>query len=1135
MLENPTEAQRQILYSQDKRLLVSASAGTGKTTVMVERISELIKKGADISEFVLVTYTNLAAAEMKKRLVANLADEDSEHMREQLEKIDTASISTLHVFCAELLRNYFYVVDVDPSFGILEGIQANTLKQTALDQTFAFYRQTEDATFEKLFKIFTPNRREDSFREELLKLYEFGKCLPDFETWYNVNIHPILTTYNQNSAVVNVLFDNLRETLTFAENSWQNLLDDISNENAPYLQNACKFNMQAVGNVCTDNVETTLQNLMTLTLQSKPTGKQSDKNLDKNVRDSFNERFDTIVKITNNLIKKYSDVLQNRTLSETWEDVKQDAVLTQKLVEMVLTFDKNYSALKKQRGVLDFNDLEHFALKALENDEVLSAVRARYKYVFVDEYQDINPIQEAIVTQISHDAVLFMVGDVKQSIYGFRHCDPSIFVEKHDTYLQNGCGAVVEMNDNFRSNNQILDFVNIIFKHTMTRSFGKVDYANNMIAGTILPCMEKPSVQVDLVVEKDNKSAVPDGIYDIEENFPNGENDFLEGEVIAKRVLEYVNTPYTTADGKQLNIGFGDIVILMSKLTARATSVYESLVAHNIPVVASFKRKGYHNKEVRDIITLLRAIDNPYDNVAFVGACLTCFGGFTKNELAEIRVATAEDDCDFAVRLQKYVSLNPSQPLSAKIDAFFAFMQDVRVFSHSTTVDNVVLKIVSDSYFTRYVSGMPNSSLRLEKLYAFVNDLKGKYYSQSITKFLQYLSEAENADRTDEGVGQVNAVRLMTMHSSKGLEFPVVIVAGLEAQKPNENQKILYTNKKIGPSIHHYNFTDSKKCESPVRMASELVSDREQKEESMRLLYVALTRAKYALDIITKTTEKKIAFPPIPTNAVCHADLVLYALQQHLGKISERTDKKLSIKIWNEVAFDGKDTLFAENSAENTYTCEPKRLPELDWQYSYFAERGMPMKLTCSALDDAFFYNNAPDTVAVTLEDEVPQRNLLGTAYHAIYQYANYNATREEIAETVQWLCNEQLIDDAVAKQIDVELIYRTLNNDNFRKLLCQGNKIYHEIPFMLSVPYNQVKDDAYHDNTMLQGVIDLLIVGKSKAIVVDFKYTNHPDKIHINYKKQLNAYKKAVMEITGVDTVEAYVLSITTNQLIKM
>ncbi|MDE7454693.1 MAG: UvrD-helicase domain-containing protein [Clostridia bacterium] len=1156
-----TPSQQEVIkFNGSKDMLVSASAGTGKTTIMIECIAKQIEAGVDISQIVVVTFTNLAAAEMKGRLADRLAKKrDDKHVIEQLERIDSASICTLHSFCSELLRNYFYVADIDPSYAILDTNLIDKLRNDAMGELFLQYFNENDAVFKEVYKIFSTHRQQANFYQVLFDLYDFSRCIPNFSQWYEQRRDNLLDL-RDDGPVVSELLQNIRQNMAYYIATLKDICNRFEDAGEKFVI-PLKENVEILTKVRLDTLQNALNDLFTVKLKALPKRNKDTQFgiMEKVTEEQQRFNFDTLKDDFDKFKERFNTLSRGLSIETLKEQTAQTVTHIDKLVEIVTRFDKIYFNFKKERGGVDFNDLEHITLQILNDDEALKQIRERYKLVFVDEYQDTNPVQEAIISKLATSTNLFMVGDVKQSIYGFRGCEPSIFADKQKAFDEQGAGTVVKLNDNFRSNVHILNFVNEVFNVIMTEEFGKVNYKRDaQLAGALPPKLSAPSTRIDFIIPQEKKKKEITGIYDITAEEEQSEEN-RQGALIARNIKQYVGMAYEVEkNGKKRieHIEYKDIVILFRSLQGKALNVYNALIEANIPVVAGFNVDGYASKEIKDLINLMRVLDNPYNDIYLVGVCLSCFGNFTESELGAIRLDT-DGRVPFYDRLKQYATERKDGTIADKVDKLLNLLAKLRFYSRSAEVSELVLKTMQLTDYQLYVQGLPNSGLRIRKLYNFVDSIKGVSYAQSIDRFLSYIDESKE-NTLDGGVGASNAVRIMTMHASKGLQFPIVILADLEHGFHKESGS-LFCNFENGVAMRRYDFDTMTYAPTLATMAYKLRNQLKEHEEEMRLLYVATTRAKYALNIVATLTEKQLnGIAKLPQNANSHLDWLLTAIKGKMGNNIQELSKKNNSRLgWtlrfigdeqdyediNQVGFNVQiniiQNVVASNNTNETSVNlvqndvdEQEILQRIAYKYKYNDQADMPSKVVSSALDKD--YIDVHEQAEVTLVKD-NDRNYVGTAYHKVYQYVDYNADKTQIEQTIQSLVDSGIVEKRFADKLDVNLIYDTLHNPQLTKIVSSG-KVYHELPFMLYTPYNVVaKSDKYTDNVMLQGVIDLLVIEGEHATVVDFKYTSHSDRVKENYTAQLNSYKLAVQQICGIQNVDCYILSIADNKLIKM
>ena len=1102
-------------------LLVSASAGTGKTTVMIQRIYQMIARGeADVSQLLVVTFTNLAAAEMKQRLAAKLSENAQDPViADKLERLDSASISTIHSFCSDMLRNYFYVVDIDPAFSVLDDISVTALKKEAIDKVLADYGN-DDIVFNRLYGIFASKRREDKFRQAVYSLYEFACTQEDFYKWYSEK-RANYDNITADGVLASAVNDSIKSNSLYFAGQFEELAEEFFALGMAKQAEICLKNRQSV-TLNSDSLEVNLKLADNVTIDALRAAKKAPENTDEDVYNDLLARSKNVIDKCREFLKGFAP-FSGKDWDTIVEQTRSSVQYTDKLVEVLGKFTEQYAQLKKRLGAIDFNDMERLALEVLKDEQALQQLKNKYRFIFVDEYQDTNRVQEAIVRKLCGTGNFFAVGDVKQSIYGFRGCEPEIFVDKYNDYRKDGTlGSTVELNVNYRSGKNILDFVNTVCRRNITERFGKVDYEKEaMLIGS--EEAEEGSVEVIVAESRHSEKRAAEGIYDITSDIADQSDDEEENLIIADKILSLVGSTVKCGE-KTVTIGYGDIAVLSPSMTEKALSLYNCLVRHNIPVVAGFKTEGFLNKEVRDIINFLRVVDNICDDSCLVGVCMSPFGNLTEEEMAQIAVNCKGTEESFYEKIASYISSRQNKT-AEKADKLLTFIEKIRFFSYSATVDEVILELMRNTDWELYIGGLPNGSLRLRKLYEFVDSLKGSFYAQSVSKFVQYIDEAEDI-RSEQNVSEANAVRMMTMHASKGLEFPVVILANCERQfRPDS--PTLVTNAEVGMCVSMYDFDNMVSSETLGTVATGMYNALKLREESMRLLYVAMTRAKNRLIIVSRYN-KSIFASRAPSEATSQMEWIISALREKYGE-----DFKDGMSADGITYIHGNYRSEESVKDEGLLLCAQDddlqgALERLGYVYPYAEATTMPGKMASSSLDRLYFDDSGEDYSVPSLAEE--QRKLTGTAYHMLYQFIDLGGS--DIKEKLEQLVALGRIDGVTASQIDTQLIMRTLSDKKFRKLF-EGGRIYREQPFMLNVNGREIGLNS-DETIVLQGIIDLLAIFDGYANVVDFKYTKNFSNIEKNYKSQLESYRLAVRKITGIQDVRCYVLSIADDKLVS-
>ncbi|MBR2974743.1 MAG: UvrD-helicase domain-containing protein [Clostridia bacterium] len=1138
---NPS--QQKAIGNRNKNTLVSASAGTGKTTVMMERLFQMVQNDdVDLSNVVVVTFTKLAANQMKEKLTSNLMQQrNNVKVLQQLEKIDSCAISTLHSFCGNLLRNYFYVVDIDPNYTMLDDYSLANLKCQCFKQVLDEFYQADDQQFDNLYKIYSPKRNDAEFTNAMLKLYEHSRTHVNFWKWYDEMRQNYLNF--QGSPLEAQLNSELAQLLNAMRSQWLSYASQGDLHGVSFYVDACQQNADLCSVAPTNSFRTNFGLIKAALCGFATIPKANSKDwsvVDADVKAQLSKQFLAYSKECKARLADFCDYDDELDYDVLTTQTAQMVAITDKMVQVLQRFDEVFAATKRKSGVVDFNDLEHFALRILDDAKCRSEVHAQYKYVFVDEHQDTNPVQAEIIKRLVGPNRLFLVGDVKQSIYGFRGCTPNNFADNQTAYQADQSCNYVELNQNYRSDNRILSFVNNVMAGVMTKSFGKIDYAStSMLQSRLYFDSPLPPVTMDVVKAPEGEYVAKQqpALYDPTTSQPTAYDKIrAEGLAVAYRIQQLVGKSYVDkATGKTKTYTYQDFAILTRGRGAYAFEIYNVLLEQNIPVVGSFKMQGLKNKEVRMLISLLRVIDNPHNDVSMVGLLLSSLCGLDEQQLAQIKIESGNVKASFYQRAMQYAEANNDQ-IACKLQQLFARLNKYRLFSFGATVDQLLLEVIADTNLHLYVSGLSNASLRIKKMYDFVDQIKDKHYSQSIDKFLQFLDETSFEEELDEEGGNVSAVRFMTMHAAKGLEFPVVIIIGCNRMF-NFDKDVLAYDVDNGIALDYYNFDSRIKSNSLGAFATKRVKKRSDLAEELRLLYVALTRAQVNL-IITLAdakyddwTDKKM----VASNVSCFAQWLVRAAYNQLGSFSDGAHKDgLFLSFLTEdccVVPSDSQSSFLSNQSDNLQHA----LDCINYVYPY-THQVVPSKITSSTLDAQHFNMSEQQEQSGLIWQPLVQdvdKMQLGTAYHKVYETISYDADANAIAAHVQALVDQGVLEQSVASHLDVGLVYATLTNPTFRQIVSSG-KVYHEMPFLMQTEYSRFVEEASNAPTLLQGIIDLLVVGKDKATIVDFKYVSNSHNLHQRYAKQLQSYRYAVESILKMD-VDCYLLSIADNKLVKI
>lgn len=1006
-----SENQRRIIESDEKRILVSASAGSGKTTVMIARILRLILKGHKLENMLICTFTRAAASDMRTKLYRELTQyygsadcNQRELVKAALKSLSRADISTIDSFCQRFVAKYFYLIGIDPQFEVL-GDESYIMKTNAVKKAVS---KIDDEAFCELRTILK-NRHSD---DELIKLILFVMERDE------INIEEANYRYDENDVARRIeLFVARRKN---------------------YISNATN-SLFAAGTEPEKYAE----------MRSY---------LDTGIKDFSRKKFkDTSIVEGVDFLKKEIGKL-NGIRERIKELVPQSRAEShiRALCEAVKLSKTFYSEEKQRRSAVDFADLERYALEILKIGG--SEVRKKYNYVFVDEYQDINPLQEQLISTVSKDAALFMVGDIKQSIYAFRGCEPMYFKRKYDAFSRGEGGTAFDLNVNYRSGKKIISFVNSVFSPVMTEKFGSADYKSNLMT----PHSEKDGEAVLHQVIGKAENEIQSGIYSVKaHSVVKRTKKDAAAIIVAKRVVELIES----------GADFGDIAILSRRMKTWEKQIADLLRDMNIPV--SISERAYYLKraETGRLISFLKLIDSRRDEQALMISMLSPFGGFDENELAALKLDSGGTLLD---------AVEAAASSNEKVRAFLDKLDRYTQKSKFMEADELSDMIVSECGYFNYAYSLGEASA--EALDKFLEFLCGLPCKGSLYATLKYI---DDHNPFTELSGEENAVKIMTVHASKGLEFKHVLVVGFDSFTEDKKLPIA-----VKDGLAMEVFADHKSTVSDELFLYRLEQDRRQREEDLRILYVALTRAKESLDVFV-TLDENDKF--VACYGAYGADMVDFSL------VSAPSEW-----LANEIPFARR---YNVNEVELVESEPRKVLPgkaddklvsELKAYFEFKAPPSAPAKSYVSKLAHGYDEPNEEAAVIFSSEDENDgDARERGNAYHRALEKLDFASPDLSVIGD-----DRKLIDDR-------KLLLAAKNMSRFT------GKVYKEKPFMIRLKAKELgfEGDGY---VLVQGVIDLLIIDGDRATIVDYKTGKAHGKFESGYFRQVDLYAEAVRRLLG-------------------
>jgi ATP-dependent helicase/nuclease subunit A len=1196
-----TEEQSQAIHEKGSNILVAAAAGSGKTAVLVERIiNKIIEEEIDIDKLLVVTFTNAAASEMRERILNAIykkIEEEPTNLRlqKQITLLNKSNICTIHSFCLDVIRNNFYEINISPNFRIGDTAEIELLKEEVLDELFEDLYLKEDEGFLKLLEIYTSYKDDEPLKDIVKSIYNFIQSAPFPEKWLAEKVK---------------LFDIDIENTDFAETVWGKIIlnnyKECIEENILGLkkikkeleaENELEKFSQAI-RLDIENLESLLVNLnswdksyelaKTFSFVRWPSSKKINSETPafvKEKRDMINAKF-----------KKLKDSIFIYTSAEVLSDLKNMYEVLNLLQAIILKFNENYKKAKLERNIIDFNDIEHLALKILIKDEdgkyVPSEIAKKYQDKFeeiaIDEYQDSNMVQEYILTSISKGNNIFMVGDVKQSIYKFRQAMPELFLNKYKTYKlkkekTEADDLKIQLFKNFRSRKNILDTTNIIFQEIMSKDLGDVDYNEdeylNLGANYEEPQLENidfaGKTEINIINLEDTTK---DSQEDEEDNVKTEriENSILEARYVAQKINELINSNYYVLDKKEgyRKVTYKDIVVLL-RSTTELSPIYEKEISDlGMPVYSETSTEYLNSVEIQLIMSCLKIIDNPMQDIPLVTVMRSMIGGFTDNDLIEIRLADKYEN--FYESIVK-ARIQVNEELRNKIDSFLELINQWREASEFLALDELIWKIYMDTGYYNYVGLMQNGKLRQANLKMLFE--RAKQYESATFKgvfnFINFIDKLKLRNN-DLGAAKIigeneNVIRIMSIHKSKGLEFPVVFLSstGKNFNLKDLREKILI-HQEIGFGPNYEN--SELKIEYPTlaKEAIKMVSKRESISEEMRVLYVALTRAKEKLIItgIEKDLQKSIESkekelqiyesednskinPKILESYKSYLDWIELVYLKNKIKNSDIFEFNVVSKteILNQTVeseTERKDVLkdIANKKVSKENMEKIKNI--LEWEYKYKDSTEMPSELSVSKIKE--LSKDTEEKIGITLKKPnflIEKTELTpaekGTIMHLCLQKLNYKEeyNLEKLKNMVNNLVNKEIILPKEAESVNYNKILAFLSS-NIWKEMQTAKVVEQEKAFYLNLKANEIYQNDAEDEILVQGIIDLYyITNNDELVLVDYKTdyveNNNEQSLEDKYNIQLEIYKKALEESLNRKVDKVYIYSTWLNKEIEI
>ena len=1161
----PTVQQRDAVVSRNASLLISAGAGSGKTRVLTERLMSYLNDEAldcNITDFLIITFSRAAAVELRSRILSAISAElvknpKNRRLRRQAALVHSAEIDTIHSFCGRIVRENAHKLNIPPDFRIAEENECDSVKHSVMSRLLdsRYDNISSYEGFELLVDTLSPGRDDSRLTATALDIYGKLSSHENVEQWMKSQLAQRTPGAITDAAATpwGALLLGKVKTAALYHLRQLEFLQTIADETPEFMRaygdciSSATVQLHAFVAACDSGWDDAMNAAEFDISRAKP------------LRGDGFDDVKAMWKSTREELSKLSKFF-TACSAELLDDMAVVFPAEKALFALITDFTELYLEEKNHRRIVDFSDLEHFALKLLTDDNgddenssspLAAEISMRYVEIMVDEYQDVSAIQEHIFGAVSREGKnLVMVGDVRQSIYRFRLAEPSIFLGKYNSFSDETDAPErrIILADNFRSQRNILDAVNFVFRGVMSEQFGEMNYTEReyLRAGRVDADGSLP-VELCFIAPDESADDPPD-------------KRVLEAQYVAKRIGELVSSGYEIPDGDRTRpLEYGDITILLRSRTYMR-EFYDALLSRDIPVETDEAGSLLDTYEVQTALAFLRIVDNPRNDIQLISVLR--FYGFSPDELAGVRIC--DKNAEFYDALELYAEK------SEKARLFFEHLHEFRTLAPELLADGLLWYIYNRTQLLAYMSALPNGIARRANLIQLASEARNAagYGYSGIFEFLRYL------DRLQKPINCVSSlssggVRIMTVHKSKGLEFPVVFLVDLAHRfSIKDTTKPLLFHQKLGAGQKLVDL--QRRIEYPTlpRLAITEKIMEETKAEELRILYVAMTRAREKLIMVysdikpEKTFEKlrglEYPVPPyVLSRLLSIGDVLLSVLltRPEAGELFGEDvapglfDMKL-VRVTPDESY--KPALPEAEAAADI----PEPAPS-DITYAYPVAPTLPSKLTVTELknrvydaelaEDSENINVTRHTTPIKPDFIARESKItgsaLGTALHTALQhitlreYADANELRTELAS----IAERGLLTPEELDVVDIVRIQHFLNSPIGKRVI-SADELYREFKFSLLVPAEEFfpEAEACGDKILFQGVVDLAFREGDTITVIDFK----TDKLYSDnaivekaayYTPQLDAYKRALKRVTGLEVREGYIYFLDNNSAVPV
>lgn len=1192
-----TKEQRQVIDLRNRNILVSAAAGSGKTAVLVERIKERVldkKQPVDIDKMLVVTFTNAAAAQMKERVAKALEKELLLHssdirLQQQSALVQNAQITTIDSFCLYVIRNHFHEIDLEPDFCIADEGELKLLREDVAERLMEECYEKQDEGFLRLIDCFGTARSDEPVRDMMLQLYHYAQSYPWPMQW----LDKILVPYRMKSTEELKHSDFMQSAYSYVKKMFEGLLDKAEQylalcreADGPFMyEAACEQDVELLEHLAEcDSYETCAKEAERMSFATLGRTKNFDGSTEKQ------EYVKAARKQVKDTFSKLKDTYFALSAEEMLAQMRRIRPLAEALVKVTGLFAERFAARKREKNLVDFGDLEHFALKILMDEETKQPtaaaleLRRSFEEIMIDEYQDSNYVQEQILRVISREEEgepnIFMVGDVKQSIYRFRMARPELFMEKYDTYTtESSDRQKIDLHKNFRSRAEVLDFTNDIFYKIMKRDLGGVDY-NEEAALHYGASFAYGEVQTTkdfnselMIADEDSELMREAGISRQE----------LEAKMTAGRIHDLMEHGRVMDEDSQKlrRVRYSDIVILLRSLGGWADTFANVLNANGIPAHTISKTGYFSTIEIQTVLNYLRILDNPRQDIPLAAVLKSPIAGMNDKELARIRMT--DEELPFHACVKKVIeeaeleaektaeTESEEAQMKKRLKAFAITYKKLRGQVSELLIHELLIMILEETGYADYAAAMPAGRQRAANLNMLIEkaiDYEKTSY-RGLFHFIRYIDELQKYD-VDFGEADMvgendNAVNIMSIHKSKGLEFPICFVCGTgKAFNKQDTRSRLILHPFLGIGMDELDEKRRLKIPSFYKRLIAQQTELENLGEELRVLYVALTRAKEKL-IVTGT--RKNAAEDLAqlewvyrdgdvlsfmerSDAKNYLDLILPAVIAHKKKYGlqivgvesliekeakQQTEELLSLKERLERAYAGEEMRYNRLNEKLSYIYPYQNAVDLVTKYSVseLKHRAMREKEAAEELDTTpvFLQETLTPYVPEFMEGKTEENRgaLRGTAVHRLlecYDFTKIPQHTQDIPQNIEKqltdLIREGKVSEDMRDLIRISSVAEFLASDlagRMKRAALQDN-LFREKPFVMGRKEEEM--------ILIQGIMDVFWLEEDGIVLLDYKTdrVDREEQLRSMYAEQLELYADALHRIFKLPVKERYLYS---------